>query len=105
MGLPSGVFEDLQLKFCRLPDVSRIEKEAQKNKTRLPVVIFSPGRGVSRLMYSAMARSVASHGYVVITVDHAYDASIIEYPDGTSITGVVGEANQTVLETSTKVSD
>ncbi|KAH7215773.1 Alpha/Beta hydrolase protein [Fusarium oxysporum] len=103
MGLPSGVFEDLQLKFCRLPDVSRIEKEAQKNKTRLPVVIFSPGRGVSRLMYSAMARSVASHGYVVITVDHAYDASIIEYPDGTAITGVVGEANQTVLETSAKV--
>ncbi|EMT69444.1 Alpha/Beta hydrolase protein [Fusarium oxysporum II5] len=103
MGLPSGVFEDLQLKFCRLPDMSRIEKEAQKNKTRHPVVIFSPGRGVSRLMYSAMARSVASHGYVVITVDHAYDASIIEYPDGTAITGVVGEANQTVLETSAKV--
>ncbi|EXL42235.1 hypothetical protein FOCG_15582 [Fusarium oxysporum f. sp. radicis-lycopersici 26381] len=103
MGLPSGVFEDLQLKFCRLPDMSRIEKEAQKNKTRLPVVIFSPGRGVSRLMYSAMARSVASHGYVVITVDHAYDASIIEYPDGTAITGVVGEANQTVLETSSQV--
>ncbi|WKT53275.1 Alpha/Beta hydrolase fold [Fusarium oxysporum f. sp. vasinfectum] len=87
MGLPSGVFEDLQLKFCRLPDSS----------------YSPPGRGVSRLMYSAMARSVASHGYVVITVDHAYDASIIEYPDGTAITGVVGEANQTVLETSAKV--
>ncbi|KAF4443033.1 paf acetylhydrolase family [Fusarium acutatum] len=103
MGLPSGVFEDLQLKFCRLPDASRLQGEAQKSGTKLPVVIFSPGRGVSRLMYSAMARSVASHGYVVITVDHAHDASIIEYPDGSAITGVVGEANQTVLETSAKV--
>ncbi|SCN98428.1 related to PAF acetylhydrolase family protein [Fusarium fujikuroi] len=103
MGLPSGVFEDLQLKFCRLPDVNRLQKHALKNGTKLPVVIFFPGRGVSRLMYSSMARSVASHGYIVITVDHAYDASIIEYPDGTDITGVVGEANKTVLERSAKV--
>lgn len=104
MGLPSGVFEDLQLKFCRLYDTNRHQKHSLKNGTKLPVVIFSPGRGVSRLMYSAMARSVASHGYIVITVDHAYDASIIEYPDGTDITGVVGEANKTVLERSAKVS-
>ncbi|RBA15801.1 hypothetical protein FPRO05_12408 [Fusarium proliferatum] len=103
MGLPSGVFEDLQLKFCRLPDINRLQKHALKNGTKLSVVIFSPGRGVSRLMYSAMARSVASHGYIVITVDHAYDASIIEYPDGTDTTGVVGEANKTVLEISAKV--
>ncbi|KAI1046546.1 hypothetical protein LB505_013366 [Fusarium chuoi] len=103
MGLPSGVFEDLQLKFCRLYDTNRHQKHSLKNGTKLPVVIFSPGRGVSRLMYSAMARSVASHGYIVITVDHAYDASIIEYPDGTDITGVVGEANKTVLERSAKV--
>ncbi|KAG4292259.1 hypothetical protein FPRO06_13512 [Fusarium proliferatum] len=103
MGLPSGVFEDLQLKFCRLPDINRLQKHALKNGTKLSVVIFSPGRGVSRLMYSAMARSLASHGYIVITVDHAYDASIIEYPDGTDTTGVVGEANKTVLEISAKV--
>jgi hypothetical protein len=105
MGLPSGIFEDLQLNLCRLPDMNRSAKEAEKNETRFIVVIFSPGRGVSRLMYSTMARSVASHGYVVITVDHAYDASIIEYPDGSSTTGVVGEGNQTVLETSAKVID
>ncbi|KAF5552101.1 hypothetical protein FPHYL_9048 [Fusarium phyllophilum] len=102
MGLPSGVFEDLQLNFCRLPDTSRLRGKAHNSGTKPPVVIFSPGRGVSRLMYSTMARSVASHGYVVITIDHAYDASIIEYPDGIVITGVVGEANQTVLETSAK---
>ncbi|KAG7405896.1 putative 1-alkyl-2-acetylglycerophosphocholine esterase [Fusarium oxysporum f. sp. rapae] len=103
MDLPSSVFNDLEMKFCRLPSIKSSIKKVYKRQTKFPVVIFSPGRGVSRFMYSAMARSVASHGYVVITVDHAYDASIIEYPDGTAITGVVGEANQTVLETSAKV--
>ncbi|KAF4944818.1 hypothetical protein FGADI_12413 [Fusarium gaditjirri] len=96
MGLPSDVFNDLEMKFCRLPNIKSSVRDDYTRQTKFPVVIFSPGRGVSRLMYSAMARSVASHGYVVITVDHAYDASIIEYPDGTVITGVVGEANQTV---------
>ncbi|KAG9943685.1 PAF acetylhydrolase family protein, partial [Aureobasidium melanogenum] len=28
-----------------------------------------------------MTQSLASHGYVVITIDHAYDANIVEYPD------------------------
>lgn len=50
-----------------------------------PIVIFSPGRGASRQLYSGMAQSVASNGYLVVTIDHPYDADIVEYPDGTLV--------------------
>ena len=50
-----------------------------------PIVIFSPGLGNSRLSYSGIAQSFASQGYAVVTVDHPYDAAIVEYPDGTYV--------------------
>lgn len=50
-----------------------------------PIVIFSPGLGASRQLYSGMAQSVASHGYLVVSIDHPYDAYVVEYPDGTLV--------------------
>ena len=50
-----------------------------------PIVIVSGGLGASRQMYSGMAQSVASHGYLVVTIDHPYDAYVVEYPDGTLV--------------------
>jgi hypothetical protein len=29
-----------------------------------------------------MAQEVASHGFIVVTIDHPYDARIVEFPDG-----------------------
>ncbi|KAF5017655.1 hypothetical protein F66182_10405 [Fusarium sp. NRRL 66182] len=103
MGLPDGIFDDLRMRLCRIPDQGIKNGKVGEQRARFPVILFSPGRGVSRLMYSAMARTLASHGYVVLTVDHPYDATIIEFPDGTSVPGVAGVANQTVLEKSTQV--
>ncbi|CZT13090.1 uncharacterized protein RAG0_16677 [Rhynchosporium agropyri] len=50
--------------------------------TDFPVLIFSTGYGVSRLLYTAAAEDLASLGYIVVVVDHPLDASFIEYPDG-----------------------
>ena len=47
-----------------------------------PIVLFSPGLGAPRLIYSAMAAAVSSYGYTVITIDHPYDDTLVEYPDG-----------------------
>ena len=60
-----------------------------------PVALFSPGLGNSRLLYSALAQSVASFGNVVVSIDHPYDANVVEYPDGTLVLGsnVSTEAN------------
>lgn len=47
-----------------------------------PIPLFSPGHGIPRLYYNAIASAIASEGFVVITIDHPEDANIIVYPDG-----------------------
>jgi predicted dienelactone hydrolase len=35
-----------------------------------PVVLFPPGFGVERELYAGLAEDLASHGYVVLAIDH-----------------------------------
>jgi dienelactone hydrolase len=46
------------------------------------IVLFSPGYGMSRVDYTAAMSNLASHGYIVIGVDHPFDTAFIDYPDG-----------------------
>jgi dienelactone hydrolase len=48
---------------------------------RLPTVLFSPGFGTPRVIYQALAEDLASHGYLVVAVDHTGEAPV-ELPDG-----------------------
>ncbi|GAA4709427.1 alpha/beta hydrolase family protein [Phytohabitans rumicis] len=48
---------------------------------RLPVVVFSHGAGGHRSETTIVVQELASHGYVVVTVDHTCDA-FSEFPDG-----------------------
>ncbi|MGW7522663.1 alpha/beta hydrolase [Streptomyces sp. NPDC054783] len=48
---------------------------------RLPVVVFSHGAHDHRSDTTVVVQELASHGYVVITVDHTDDA-FSEFPDG-----------------------
>ncbi|MCP2262495.1 Alpha/beta hydrolase family protein [Streptoalloteichus tenebrarius] len=47
----------------------------------LPVLLYSPGRGNSRLTGTSVAEELASRGFVVVGVDHTYD-SPTELPGG-----------------------
>lgn len=47
-----------------------------------PVVLYSPGGGLPRTMGTVLVEGLASHGYVVVTVDHTYEASEVEFPEG-----------------------
>lgn len=38
--------------------------------------------GSSRLVYTNIAQEVARNGYVVASIDHPYDADVVEFPDG-----------------------
>lgn len=40
---------------------------------RIPIVIFSPGLGTSRLFYTSQILAIASRGFVVAAIDHTYD--------------------------------
>ncbi|WP_230394056.1 alpha/beta hydrolase family protein [Plantactinospora alkalitolerans] len=48
---------------------------------RLPVVVFSHGAHDHRADTTVIVQELASHGYVVVTVDHTYDA-FSQFPDG-----------------------
>ncbi|MGW6378410.1 alpha/beta hydrolase family protein [Rhodococcus sp. NPDC055112] len=47
-----------------------------------PVLLYSPGGGVSRLLGTGLAEDLASRGYVVVTIDHTYEAPAVEFPGG-----------------------
>ncbi|MFD8547141.1 alpha/beta hydrolase family protein [Streptomyces sp. NPDC059649] len=49
---------------------------------RLPVVLYSPGAGDPRGFGSTLCDELASRGYVVVTLDHTYEAPAVEFPGG-----------------------
>ena len=51
-----------------------------------PIILFSSGYGNSRVDYTGTLSNLASHGYLVIGVDHPYDADFVDYPDGRNAT-------------------
>ncbi|NML48817.1 acetylhydrolase [Streptomyces sp. R302] len=50
---------------------------------RRPVVLYTPGGGDARTLGTGLAEGLASHGTVVVLVDHPGEASQVELPDGT----------------------
>jgi hypothetical protein len=81
LGLPQGMIEKFEMEFCDISTVN-LHVGHKERKKEFPVAVFSPGYGGTRLVYGALARSVASLGYIVITVDHTYEAAVVEFPDG-----------------------
>lgn len=51
-----------------------------------PIIFFSSGYGNSRVDYTGTLSNLASRGYLVIGVDHPYDANFVDYPDGRNAT-------------------
>jgi hypothetical protein len=63
---------------------------AGDKKLQLPTLMFGPSCGgpLSR-MFTGLLSELASHGYVIITVDHPYEQPYLEYPNGTVFMGVL----------------
>lgn len=55
---------------------------------RHPLVVLSPGFGMPRFTLTALAADLASRGYVVASVDHAYESSGTTVPGGRTLTCV-----------------
>lgn len=54
----------------------------------LPVVLYSPGMLVPRLLGTGAAEDLASRGYVVVSIDHTYEAQAVEFPGGRVVVGI-----------------
>lgn len=84
-GLPNGSFSALSIQTCK---GTGSQPGCSSNGKALPLVLFSGALATSRLIYTSMLQSVAAAGYLVVSVDHPYDTDIVEFPDGTVITGI-----------------
>ena len=55
-----------------------------------PVIVLSPGSGTNVEFYSALAEDLASHGYIVVGINHPYDVAAVALSDGTVAQYVLG---------------
>ncbi|CEF84480.1 hypothetical protein FGSG_06443 [Fusarium graminearum PH-1] len=95
MGLSNDTFAAFEYAVCKTP-ASAKGCDSQRS---FPLAVFSPGAGNSRLLYSNMARSLASYGNIVVLIDHPYDADIVEFPDGQIIrSGNIPETTKSLID-------
>src|ERR1041384_112561 len=60
----------------------RLDAHPIRPEIAFPVVILSPGNGTNMELYSSLASEIASHGYVVIGLNHPYDVPAVELLNG-----------------------
>jgi pimeloyl-ACP methyl ester carboxylesterase len=100
-GLPNGSFQSLEIETCMTP----VKRDACSSGF-LPVVLFSGALATSRHLYNAMLQNIAAAGYAVLSIDHPYDADMVEFPDGTIVTGVDIDSDAEIeLALNTRVAD
>ena len=55
-----------------------------------PVVVFTHGYTGTFTDYTFLFEDLASRGYIVVSVNHTYEATATEFPDGRFVTSAVG---------------
>lgn len=71
-------------------------------------MFFGHGLGAYSALYTTLIEELASYGFVVVAIDHPYDAGIVEFPDGlVFLDPAVNNATKEELEglMSTRVED
>jgi dienelactone hydrolase len=69
--------------------------DARPAPGRYPLVLLSPGFGAPRYTLTGLAEDLASRGYVVAAVDHAYESAGTAFPGGRILTCVACTEAQT----------
>ncbi|MEU4690851.1 lipase [Actinoplanes sp. NPDC023714] len=59
---------------------------AEPRRGRFPLVVLSPGFTLHRHTLTALAEQLASRGYVVAAIDHAYESAGSLFPGGRTLT-------------------
>jgi len=75
-----GWWEVFGLRFIR----SKISPNAvpAKEGAPYPVMLFSPGNGTNIEFYSGLAGEIASHGYIVVGLNHPHDVAAVKLSNG-----------------------
>jgi predicted dienelactone hydrolase len=68
--------------FKLIPTHSFLDAPLSARASSYPVVVFSHGRDIYGVANTALMEDLASRGYVVFAIDHAYGATATAFPDG-----------------------
>jgi predicted dienelactone hydrolase len=68
--------------------------EVKSDAPAFPVLLLSHGLGFNAIGYSVLCEDLASHGYVVVGVDHPSTALVVLYPDKRTVPFAVLSWNQ-----------
>ncbi|QKV97871.1 lipase [Streptomyces sp. NA02950] len=61
---------------------ARTGADMAPGRSRRPVVLYAPGMYNERTLDTTAVIELASHGYIVVTVDPTYEAHAVEFPGG-----------------------
>jgi dienelactone hydrolase len=94
--LPTGAARAVErLAGISTPIFDRIRVHARRGASvvggRHPLVLFSPGFGMLTGFYASLFEELASQGFIVLAIDHPYDAEVVEFPGGRLVTRRFGE--------------
>ena len=78
--LPSFLFQQLSL----VKTHSMLNVHVSPEKSNYPVLIFSHGLTGFRNQNTFEVEELASHGYIIVGIDHTYDAAATIFTDGSS---------------------
>jgi Platelet-activating factor acetylhydrolase, isoform II len=73
-------WEVMGLRFIRSRNLSNAK--LANNESSYSVVILSPGNGTNIQFYTILASEIASHGCVVVGLNHPYDVAAVELSNG-----------------------
>ncbi|WP_235288477.1 alpha/beta hydrolase family protein [Paenibacillus tarimensis] len=68
--------------FKYVPSHAVVNAEVSNTRQQYPLILFSHGYSSSRLFHTTQAVELASHGFIVASIDHTYGTSGTIFPDG-----------------------
>lgn len=75
--MPSFMFDHLNLVKTNAKENLQISAKKQS----YPVVLFSHGAGDSMEVQTSMSENLASHGFIIVAIDHTYTSAATVFPD------------------------
>jgi dienelactone hydrolase len=71
-----------------LPTNARLDANVAVAGAPFPVILFNHAWHGRRTNDTFLTEELASHGYIVASIDHTYNASLVAFPDGRVVHGV-----------------
>ena len=108
----AGKFPPQLIKHLELTKTnSHLNLKAEPEAAPLPIIIISHGITGMRHIHTSLAEKLSNNGYLVIALDHSYDANLTIFPDGSvadyrsDITGFPDSVSIRKKQLQTRVAD